>query len=149
MITFAIDLLLEKVAKRLDNDENRASIEHKLHEGCNHLGKFSGKCNKLVNKHSKQIINYLLQDVAPSAICSLLSLRKLDEDLAMIEEGICKYSDKFGDIALFSKEKDIFNYSLLWLIAPQSECSLCQHALHYVQNIVSDRSYHGGMKISL
>ncbi|XP_076239363.1 prosaposin isoform X2 [Calliopsis andreniformis] len=100
---------LKLVLKRVGTSKNKQRIENEVHHVCGHLPKgVSRECNKLVNKYGDRLIDFVLQDVAPATACLIVGLRDLPEDSVPLEQ------------------------------ASETECSLCEYALHYVQVVAPD-----------
>jgi saposin len=53
-----------------------ADVEKLIHEACGVLGPLSGLCQKIVNKYASQLVQGILNGVAPEALCGDIGLCK-------------------------------------------------------------------------
>lgn len=76
--------VVKEVVKRVNNHKSRDDIKNALEHACERLYKIQNKCTDFIDKHGDLIVDLIMKELTPKAICRELGfclLQKLDDEM--------------------------------------------------------------------
>lgn len=123
--------IVKEVEKNIVNKNSKEDIKRALEHACDRLHKLKNKCNQIVIKYGDDIIDLLLKEMTPKAVCSELGMCIANEDTLMIDEAL-----QVTVVAIPSK---IEPTTAVGQVADSPSCVICEYVMTQLEAELADK----------
>lgn len=122
--------IVKEVEKNIHNKNSKEDIKRALQHACDRLHKLKNKCSQIITKYGDQIIDLLLKEMTPKAICSELGMC-IAEDNLMIDEAL-----QVSVVAIPSK---IEQSTAVGQVSDSPSCVICEYVMTQLETELKDK----------
>lgn len=122
--------IVKEVEKNIHNKNSKEDIKRALQHACDRLHKLKNKCSQVIEKYGDQIIDLLLKEMTPKAICSELGMC-IAEDNLLIDEAL-----QVSVVAIPSKMEQT---TAVGQVSDSPSCVICEYVMTQLETELKDK----------
>lgn len=123
--------IVKEIEKNIHNKNSKEDIKRALQHACDRLHKLKNKCSQIVTKYGDQIVDLLLKEMTPKAICSELGMCIANDDNLQIDEAL-----QVSVIAIPSKMDKI---TAVGQVSDSPSCVICEYVMTQLETELKDK----------
>lgn len=123
--------IIKEIEKNINNKNSKEDIKRALQHACDRLHKLKNKCNQIITKYGDTIVDLLLKEMTPKAICSELGMCIANEDNLQVDEAL-----QVSVIAIPSK---IEQTTAVGHATESNSCVICEYVMTQLEAELKDK----------